>query len=84
MDNGEALDRKRRRSLDRIAHALNVPVDSFYQDEQADPSLLIDGDPRKEDVEQALLVLRLFLRLKDPEARARCVGFITQELTNDG
>ena len=84
MDNGEALDRKRRRSLDRIAHALNVPVDSFNQAEQADPSLVIDGDPRKEDVEQALIVLRLFLRLKNPEARARCVGFITQELTNDG
>ncbi|GJD73869.1 hypothetical protein [Methylobacterium goesingense] len=84
MDDGEASNRTHRRSLDLIAIALNVPVDSFYQAKQFKPLLVIDVDPPTEDVEQALIVMRLFLRLKDPEARARCVGFITQELTNDG
>lgn len=83
MDSGEASDHKHRRYLDLIARALNVPVDSFFQAKQAKPLLVIDVDPPTEDVQQALTVMRLFLRLKDPEARARCVGFITQELTND-
>jgi hypothetical protein len=84
MDNDDALDPKRRRSLERIAHALNMPVDSFYEAGQVKPLLVIDVDPPTKDVEQALIVMRLFLQLKNPEARARCVGFITQELTNDG
>jgi hypothetical protein len=31
-----------------------------------------------------MALLRLFVRLKSPEARARCVAYVVQEATNEG
>lgn len=82
MDDDDARDQEGERSLNRIARTLNVPVKSFYGLEQATSSPEPQEADSGEDV--ALAVMRLFLQLTNPEARARCVAFIAQELTQGG
>ena len=76
----EATDYENGASLKLIASALGVPVASFFATEPLRFSGQTGEAASREEMAEALAVMRLFLRLPDPEARARCVSFITQEL----
>ena len=58
-------------------------IASFFVPESS--QILGASEPTANDEEtaQALAVMRLFLRLKGTQARARCVSFIIQELLRD-
>lgn len=66
--------------LKRIARILDVPVASFFASEASPTVEQNRAAPTAGEVEQALSVMRLFLRLNSTQARARCVSFIVQEL----
>jgi hypothetical protein len=80
MDDDEATNYEKGASLKLIAGALGVPVDSFFATEQLRFSGQMGEAASRGEIAEALAVMRLFLRLPDPEARARCISFITQEL----
>ncbi|RYF16009.1 MAG: hypothetical protein EOO77_12835 [Oxalobacteraceae bacterium] len=67
-------------ALERIARILDVPAASFFVPEPYLNTGRAETAANEEDLAQVLAVMRLFLQLKDPEARARCVSFIIQEL----
>lgn len=79
-DDDDASDGKTSHPLERIARSLNLPAASFFAPAASGNVEEAGGAATDEEMSQALAVMRLFLRLKDPEARARCVSFITQEL----
>jgi hypothetical protein len=76
----EAEDPTSDASLKLIASALGVPVASFFATKPLRFSGQMGEAASRGEMAEALAVMRLFLRLPDPEARARCVSFITQEL----
>ncbi|MCJ2007569.1 hypothetical protein [Methylobacterium sp. J-092] len=57
-----------RASLERIAQTLDEPVSTFFT----------GGEPESREVETLALV-RAFDRIRDPQARARCLTFVTAE-----
>lgn len=57
-----------RASLERIARTLDEPVTTFFA----------PGEHESRDAETLALV-RAFDRIKDPQARARCLSFVTAE-----
>ncbi|KQO66328.1 hypothetical protein ASF22_20530 [Methylobacterium sp. Leaf87] len=70
--------------LDRIAQSLGVPVATFqtaYPDEAPDTETALAG---LDQLSEVMALMRLFVRLKSPEARARCLAYVVQEATNDG
>lgn len=82
-DDDKAPGYERENSLKLIAEALGVPVSNFFATEPLRFSGRMGAAASREEMAEALAVMRLFLRLQDPEARARCVSFITQELVRD-
>lgn len=80
MNDDDATDHENRASLKLIASALGVPVASFFATESLRFSGQMGEAASRGEMAEALAVMRLFLRLPDPEARARCVSFVTQEL----
>lgn len=82
-DDDEAPNFETGGPLARIARILDVPASSFFVPESS--QILGGSEPTANDEEtaQALAVMRLFLRLKGTQARARCVSFIIQELLRD-
>nr|WP_238184578.1 hypothetical protein [Methylobacterium trifolii] len=71
-------------ALDRIARSLGVPVATFltaHPAETPDTEMPVAGLDHLPDV---VALLHLFVRLKSPEARARCLAYVVQEATNDG
>jgi len=71
-------------ALVRIARTLGVPVASFlttYPAETPDTATAVAGLDHPAEV---VALLRLFVRLKSPEARARCLAYVVQEVTHDG
>ncbi|MCJ2069192.1 hypothetical protein MKK75_10310 [Methylobacterium sp. J-030] len=83
MNNDEAPDDKTGDALQRIARILDVPAASFFEPEPAPTSGGTESAASGEEIAQAAAVMRLFLRLKGTQARARCVSFIIQELLRD-
>ena len=79
-DDDDASDCETSQALERIARSLNVSAASFFVPAASGNVEEAGGAATDEEMSQALAVMRLFLRLKDAEARARCVSFITQEL----
>ncbi|KQO59064.1 MULTISPECIES: hypothetical protein [unclassified Methylobacterium] len=70
--------------LDRIARTLGVPVATFLT---ADPAEAPDTKipvATPDQLLEMMALLRLFVQLKSPEARARCLAYIVHEATNDG
>lgn len=70
-------------ALVRIARTLGVPVATFLTTDPADPpdfETVVEGPDHLADV---VALLRLFVRLKSPEARARCLAYVVQEATHD-
>ncbi|TXM66802.1 hypothetical protein [Methylobacterium sp. WL120] len=70
--------------LDRIARSLGVPITTFLT---ADPAETPDTEivvTSSDHLPEVVALLRLFVRLKSPEARARCLAYVVQEATNDG
>lgn len=83
MTNGDDPHDDAMRALNRIAKALDVPAETFLtvhpaaaSDAELDPSTL-------DHLPDVVALLRLFVRLKSPEARARCLAYVVQEATND-
>ncbi|WP_342165328.1 hypothetical protein [Methylobacterium sp. SD21] len=71
-------------ALGRIASTLGVPVEAFLAaDPAAGPDLASAGMDLDASA-QVLALLRLFVRLKSPEARARCLSYVVQEAIHDG
>ncbi len=71
-------------ALVRIARSLGVPVATFLTGR---PPEVPDTDPpvtAQDHLPEVVMLLRLFVRLKSPEARARCLAFVVQEATHDG
>lgn len=71
-------------TLVRIARTLGVPVATFLT---GDPAETPDIEAAGEDPDhfsEVMALLRLFVRLKSPEARARCLAYVVQEATHDG
>ncbi|MFB0491564.1 hypothetical protein ABIE45_004150 [Methylobacterium sp. OAE515] len=71
-------------ALDRIAHALGVPVAAFLTDKPDEAPDIATAVMAMGDPAQVVALLRLFARLKSPEARARCLAYVVQEATQDG
>ncbi|MHC2109231.1 hypothetical protein [Methylobacterium sp. CM6246] len=70
--------------LVRIARTLGVPVATFLTTFPAgipDAATTVEGLDHPSEV---VALLRLFVRLKSPEARARCLAYVVQEVTRDG
>ncbi|KQP40339.1 MULTISPECIES: hypothetical protein [unclassified Methylobacterium] len=70
--------------LGRIAQTLGVPVATFLT---ADPAEIPDNETAMASLDHtadAVVLLRLFVRLKSPEARARCFAYVVQEAANEG
>ena len=81
--NGDDPQDDERVALVRIARTLGVPVATFLT---ADPADTPDMEPVVEDphhLAEVMALLRLFVRLKSPEARARCLAYVVQEATHD-
>lgn len=83
MDDDETPDHETGNALQRIARILDVPAASFLTPEPTPTTGGIGAAGTDHEIAQALAVMRLFLRLKSSQARARCVSFITQELLRD-
>ncbi|MDO9427756.1 MAG: hypothetical protein Q7T93_13115 [Methylobacterium sp.] len=69
--------------LDRIARTLGVPVATFLT---ADAPETPDAETAMAGLDhtaEVVALLRLFARLKSPEARARCIAYVVQEATQD-
>jgi hypothetical protein len=79
-DDGNAPDYENNDPLARIAAVLGVPVASFFAPGPLRFSRQMGAAASREEMIEALAVMRLYLRLQSPEARARCVTFITEEL----
>ena len=82
-DDDEASDNETGNTLGRIARILDVPAVSFFEPEPVPTSGGAEMAASGEEIAQAAAVMRLFLRLKGTQARARCVSFIIQELLRD-
>ncbi|MCJ2085154.1 hypothetical protein MKK88_03985 [Methylobacterium sp. E-005] len=82
-DDDDAENHETGNTLGRIARILDVPAASFFAPEPSPTSEGTGAAATAEELAQALAVMRLFLRLKSSQARARCVSFITQELVRD-
>jgi hypothetical protein len=70
--------------LDRIARTLGVPVATFLTADLAETPDTETAMASLDDTAEVMALLRLFVRLKSPEARARCVAYVVQEATNEG
>lgn len=71
-------------ALVRIARTLGVPVSTFLttcpaEIPDAETAVAVPAHPA-----EVVALLRLFVRLKSPEARARCLAYVVQEVTHDG
>ncbi|TXN66597.1 hypothetical protein FV228_14750 [Methylobacterium sp. WL18] len=70
-------------ALVRIARTLGVPVATFLTTCHSgipDAETAVAGLDHPAEV---VALLRLFVRLKSPEARARCLAYVVQEVTHD-
>lgn len=70
-------------ALDRIAQALGVPVAAFLADKPDEAPNVANAVMAMGDPAHVVTLLRLFARLKSPEARARCLAYVVQEATRD-
>ncbi|ACB27653.1 hypothetical protein [Methylobacterium radiotolerans] len=75
-------------ALVRIAQTLGVPVATFltaYPPGTPDAGMIVEGldHPGEDHPAEVVALLRLFVRLKSPEARARCLAYVVQEATHD-
>jgi len=71
-------------ALIRIAKTLGVPVATFltaYPPGTPDVGTIVEGLDHPAEV---VALLRLFVELKSPEARARCLAYVAREATHDG
>ena len=83
MMNGDDLRDDDPGALVRIARSLGVPVATFLT---ADPARAPDTETAVAGLDhlpEVVALLRLFVRLKSPEARARCLAYVVQEATHD-
>ena len=82
--NGDDPQDDRLGVLVRIARTLGVPVATFlmaYPPGTPDADTIVAGLDHPAEV---VALLSLFVRLKSPEARARCLAYVVQEATHDG
>lgn len=81
--NGDDPQDDERGALVRIARTLGVPVATFLTaapTDTPDIKTVVEGSDHLAEV---MALLRLFVRLKSPEARARCLAYVVQEATHD-
>lgn len=81
--NGDDPQDDERGALVRIARTLGVPVATFLRaapTDTPDIETVVEGPDHLAEV---MALLRLFVRLKSPEARARCLAYVVQEATHD-
>ncbi|MCJ2066836.1 hypothetical protein MKK63_29720 [Methylobacterium sp. J-088] len=71
-------------ALVRIAWTLGVPVATFLTTYPTGKSDLETAVGALDHPAEVVALLRLFVRLKSPEARARCLAYVVQEATHDG
>ncbi|QEE38968.1 MULTISPECIES: hypothetical protein [unclassified Methylobacterium] len=71
-------------ALVRIARTLRVPVATFLTACPVGTSNTDSAVVAQDHPAEVVALLRLFVRLKSPEARARCLAYVVQEVTNDG
>ena len=72
-----------RGSLVRIARTLGVPVATFLTADPADTPDIETVVEGPDHLAEVMALLRLFVRLESPEARARCLAYVVQEATRD-
>ncbi len=72
-------------TLALIARTLGVPVAAFLTTPTGSAGTpgLESFAEGMDDPAQVVALLRLFARLKNPEARARCLAYVVQEATHD-
>ena len=83
MNGDNPQDRTDPGPLTRIARTLSVPIATFLT---ADPVEISDAEADVAGaghLDQVVAVLRLFVRLKSPEARARCLAYVVHEATRE-
>jgi len=71
-------------TLDRIARTLGVPVAAFLTAAPADTPVSETAVVGPDHPAEVVTLLRLFVRLKSPESRARCLAYVVYEATHDG
>ncbi|MGX9979092.1 hypothetical protein [Methylobacterium fujisawaense] len=82
MMSGDDPQDDARGALFRIAQTLGVPVATFLTPDPADiPDIETIGEGANH-LAEAVALMRLFVRLKSPEARARCLAYVVQEATH--
>ena len=84
MMNDDDLHDANRGALVRLAQALDVPVANFLTDHPVETPGTETALAGLEHPAEVVALLRLFVRLKSPEARARCLAYVVQEVTHDG
>ncbi|MCJ2069384.1 hypothetical protein MKK75_11365 [Methylobacterium sp. J-030] len=82
--NGDDPQDDARGALVRIARTLGVPVATFLTADPADTPDIETVVEGPDHLAEVMALLRLFVRLKSPEARARCLAYVVQEVTHDG
>ncbi|TXM55075.1 hypothetical protein [Methylobacterium sp. WL120] len=70
-------------ALDRIARSLGIPTAAFMTADPAKTSDIENAVAGLDHLPEVVALLRLFVRLKSPEARARCLAYVVQEATQD-
>ncbi|MFK5600188.1 hypothetical protein ACFZ8E_24795 [Methylobacterium sp. HMF5984] len=70
-------------ALVRIARSLGVPVATFLTADPPETPNTETAVAGLDHLPEVVALLRLFVRLKSPEARARCLAYVVQEATND-
>jgi len=83
MNGDNPHDRTDPGPLTRIAQTLSVPIATFLTEDPVEMSGAEADVQARDDLDQVVAVLRLFVRLKSPEARARCVAYIVHETTRE-
>ena len=81
--NGDDPQGDDRSALDRIARTLGVPVATFLTTDFANTPDFKTVVENSDHLAEAVALLRLFVRLKSPESRARCLAYVVQEATHD-
>ena len=84
MANGDDPQSNDFGALDRIARSLGVPVATFLTADLPETPDIETAVAGLDHLPEVVALLRLFVRLKSPEARARCLAYVVQEATNDG
>ncbi|MCJ2132186.1 hypothetical protein [Methylobacterium sp. E-045] len=78
--NEDPMDRNASQILGRIAQTLNVPLTTLFSNRDLSPSIGSLSAAELKSLAQTTEMLRIFVKLKDVDARERCLDFVKSEI----